>query len=613
MSVLALITKSEQIDLVVPWAAEFATALDTRLIVLCWAYSPLIEQPRHSTVNEYLRGEVQRFIGADGKGGGITPLVLPMQVDVRGVCHPKAWRAAVELARNEDSELIVAASDDQSGKTGGNYPTNPLLRHSPCHTVILFGGPQRSRAIDRLFIGVNDSPHDGTALSLARLLTSVSSTSQVTLAASEANIEQVAFEVGRRELQELMRDAGVEKDTRFDCAVFSSRDPQAAADIMQEYDLVLLGANTGQVRRVLELTHKPTVAVVKRAPPLRPWRRSRLTADWNSRLSPADYADLLQGLRRGSRLSADFLVMLSLAAVVASMGLLQDSPAVVIGSMLLAPLMTPMLGCGLALAQANPKLGNRALTAVVVGLLATLTIGALIGLLAPGQELTPQIVARGNPTALDLVVALASAAAAAYALARPSLVGSIAGVAIATALVPPLCSVGLSLAYGSYSIAKGAALLFGTNFVAIVLSAAFTFRCMGVSSAQVGVRQRNWVFRTASILMVTAIVLYIPLHIALQRSLIEPKAQPLSFPLAVSVVAALERHVAKDPDVQLIAAGKPSSLRDRADVIIILGAPRDLDRNYAQPIIDLLRHEMRNDQLKVEIHCIRELWQESSS
>ena len=78
----------------------------------------------------------------------------------------------------------------------------------------------------------------------------------------------------------------------------------------------------------------------------------------------------------------------------------------------------------------------------------TLTISLLIGLVAPGAELTPQIYARGAPTLLDLGVAVASAAAAAYALARPNLVGSIAGVAIATALVPPLCSVGLSLAYG---------------------------------------------------------------------------------------------------------------------------------------------------------------------
>ena len=104
-----------------------------------------------------------------------------------------------------------------------------------------------------------------------------------------------------------------------------------------------------------------------------------------------------------------------------------------------------MIGCGLALAQANRKLGNMALATVAVGLLCTLSISLLVGILTPGNELTPQIYARGEPTVLDLIVAVASAAAAAYALARPNLVGSIAGVAIATALVPRLpdfCSSG---------------------------------------------------------------------------------------------------------------------------------------------------------------------------
>ena len=96
------------------------------------------------------------------------------------------------------------------------------------------------------------------------------------------------------------------------------------------------------VPAVLEFTKKPTIAVIKRAPPLRPWQTDKPAAKWNPRLSPADYAELIQGLRHGSRLGVDFITMLSLAAIVASMGLLQDSPAVVIGSMLLAPLMTPV-------------------------------------------------------------------------------------------------------------------------------------------------------------------------------------------------------------------------------------------------------------------------------
>jgi uncharacterized membrane protein len=264
------------------------------------------------------------------------------------------------------------------------------------------------------------------------------------------------------------------------------------------------------------------------------------------------------------------------------------------------------------LAQANPKLGNTALAAVGFGLLCTLVISFILGVVTPGTELTPQIIARGDPTVLDLVVAVASAAAAAYALARPNLVGSIAGVAIATALVPPLCSVGLSLAYLNFANAQGAALLFGTNFVAIVLSAAATFRIMGVTAARAGARQRIWVFHTTAVLGVAAIVFCVPLQLALMRSLVEAKPQPTTFPLARVVTEALQDYVEDEPDVEILAAGRPSSPHDESDVILLLGAPRDLEREYAQELIEIVRREMKNDSLVVEVHCIRELWQEKA-
>jgi uncharacterized membrane protein len=97
-------------------------------------------------------------------------------------------------------------------------------------------------------------------------------------------------------------------------------------------------------------------------------------------------------------------------------------------------------------------------------------------------------------------------------LARPNLVGSIAGVAIATALVPPLCSVGLSLAYRDVTNAQGAALLFVTNFLAIVLGAALTFRLIGITAKHAEARQKFWVFRVVIILGTAVILACIPLQ-----------------------------------------------------------------------------------------------------
>jgi uncharacterized hydrophobic protein (TIGR00271 family) len=622
MAVLALITRTEQIGQVVTWAAHFAKALDSPLTVMCWAYTPVVGHQKETSIHscDLLIEKVRDFI-ASGKQAGLPSLFCsPDSINLIARVHPREASAVVAYAIEADIELIVAAAEDPEGNSGATYASNPLLRNSPCHTVILFGGPKRSCQPNCLLVGATDTPHDSDALFLASQL-AMSAGSRVILARTEFDDDQVVLEVGRRELRDLMREAGVDHNKQFQCHVFPASEQIEIAAALEDSNLVLVGANNHHVAKLIELTTRPTFAVIKRAPPLRPrhslqhlrpWRQGAQNVEWSSQLSPSGYADLLQGLRRGSRLSTDFLTMLSLAAIVASIGLLQNSAAVVIGSMLLAPLMTPMVGCGLALAQANPKLGNMALLSVGIGLLCTLVISFIIGIMTPGIELTPQILARGDPTLLDFMVALASATAASFAMARPNLLGSIAGVAIATALMPPLCSVGLSLAYLNFSNAMGASLLFATNFVSIVLGSALTFRLMGVTSTALGSRQRQWVSRTSIALVLAAILFSLPLHNALQRSLIEPKPQPRTYPLAGSVIDALERHIDQQADVALIAAGQPSTTHANADVVLVIGAPNDLEPAYAKGLIDVVRREMRDDSLVVEIHCLRELWQQKT-
>jgi uncharacterized hydrophobic protein (TIGR00271 family) len=566
MAVLALISDEKTIDLVLSWASAFASARCTPLTVVCWTHSPVASTDGSEHVSQDLVQAARDFFSQ------AEPAEQP---EVIGVSGPSESTAAIGVALQQAAELIVAAANAPTGTKGTTNSTNLLLKQSPCNTVVLFGDLTRSITPQRIFVGATDNMNDGAALFLASRLAN-NSDARVTLARAELEPDQEGLEVGRRELQHLIRDAGVDDNDRLVCQVFQTGDFKEVTTAMDEHDLVLLGANCPLLPTVLELTKKPTVAVIQRAPPLRPWQKAKQTANWKPRLSPADYADLIGGLRRGSRLGADFITMLSLAAIVASIGLLQDSPAVVIGSMLLAPLMTPMIGCGLALAQANQKLGNTALKTVAVGLLCTLAISFFIGLIAPGAELTPQIYARGEPTVLDLVVALASGAAAAYALARPNLVGSIAGVAIATALVPPLCSVGLSLAFADMTNAKGAALLFVTNFLVIVLAAAFTFRLIGITAEQAKFRQKFWVFRIAGILGIGVILVCVPLQFELLESLVKTKPQPRAYPLTQSVTEALEDRVASEPGVHLITAGRPSSHLILPDVVLVLGATGEI-------------------------------------
>lgn len=155
------------------------------------------------------------------------------------------------------------------------------------------------------------------------------------------------------------------------------------------------------------------------------------------------------------------------AAVVASYGLLADSAAVTIGAMVIAVLLGPIAGIGLSLVISDRKLFIHSLLAVIAGAVEVLAISYLIGSIHEIGSLSGELLARTQPNLFDLMIALAGGAAGAYAVARRVPGGTMIGVAIATALVPPLCTVGITAAYGQWSLASGALLLFVSNFVAI--------------------------------------------------------------------------------------------------------------------------------------------------
>ena len=165
--------------------------------------------------------------------------------------------------------------------------------------------------------------------------------------------------------------------------------------------------------------------------------------------------------------NSGFFLMNLFAAVVASYGLLADSAAVVIGAMVIAVLLGPIAGIGLALVISDKKLFFRALLAVGLGMLEVLAISYLIGSIHELPSLTSELLARTQPNLFDLMIALAGGAAGAYAVARRVPGGTMIGVAIATALVPPLCTVGITAAYGDWDLASSAFILFFSNFVAI--------------------------------------------------------------------------------------------------------------------------------------------------
>ena len=206
----------------------------------------------------------------------------------------------------------------------------------------------------------------------------------------------------------------------------------------------------------------------------------RVTRSWlrwwpRAVLAPEERQRILAGLYpeagRAGRWWFRFTVMLALSVIIAALGLSLDSDAVIIGAMLIAPLMTPIIGAAAALVMGWPRRLGQAALAVLAGSAGAVGISfALTSVLPAGsQVLTPAVLSRTSPDLRDLAVALAAGAAGAYATARADVSAALPGVAVAVALVPPLAAAGFTLAIGREDLASGAALLFAANLVAIVL------------------------------------------------------------------------------------------------------------------------------------------------
>jgi uncharacterized hydrophobic protein (TIGR00271 family) len=174
-----------------------------------------------------------------------------------------------------------------------------------------------------------------------------------------------------------------------------------------------------------------------------------------------------------------FGVMLTLSVIVAVMGLELNSAAVVIGAMLLAPLMQPVLAAGACLSMALFVRSLGALTKVVLATAWCIGLSYLMAKLLPNQELTTEVLARTKPDIRDLVVALAAGTAGAYATVREDVSSSLPGVAVAVALVPPLAAIGITLEAGDRARAEGAMLLYTTNLSAIIFASIVVFVVTG--------------------------------------------------------------------------------------------------------------------------------------
>lgn len=232
---------------------------------------------------------------------------------------------------------------------------------------------------------------------------------------------------------------------------------------------------------------------------------------WIGLVRSVDHKEILVRAGSDATFSFNYVFMIAVASGIAIIGLLLNSPAVIIGAMLISPLMGPIVSTGFAIAGFDVSLGKNGARSLLLGAFAAVGFAAAIAMLSPIKELTPEILARTRPNLLDLAVAILSGAAGGYAMIRGR-GGAIVGVAIATALMPPLAVVGYGLASWQWTVVRGALLLFVTNMVAIALAVAAIAEWYGFGRG--GLRKR---FAMQAVISLTILApLTVPLYWSLK-------------------------------------------------------------------------------------------------
>jgi len=428
----------------------------------------------------------------------------------------------IDTAVEEKCDLMLLGWEGYTETHGGvmGHILDPVIESAPCDVVLVKG--DELTTVDAILVPTSGGPHAPIATRVALRLARVYG-AQVTLLYV---CREGAMEEDRQHGLEMIAQtvSGLETDDLIKPKVITTAG--VVSGILAEaehYDLMLLGASEEGVfdrflfgtipERIASKSPVPVMIARQRAPLPQFWVRRA----WNAvyRLFPTLEAEersaVYRRIREEAKADIDYFVMVSLAAMIATLGLLLNSAAVIIGGMLVAPLMSPIIGIALAITLGNIRLLRDAAESTIKGIFVAVVVAVVLASIPAMAEPTEEILARTVPNLLDLVVALASGAAGAYAISRKDVSAALPGVAIAAAIVPPLGVAGIGLATRQPAVAGGGLLLFGTNLAGITLAGAVTFLLLGFRPAR-GVRERERYLRRGLVIsMLLLLVISLPL------------------------------------------------------------------------------------------------------
>ncbi|MFN8628102.1 MAG: DUF389 domain-containing protein [Candidatus Binatia bacterium] len=300
-------------------------------------------------------------------------------------------------------------------------------------------------------------------------------------------------------------------------------------------------------------------------------------------VTPERRAVVLDDIEAGSLPTLTYYVLLSISELIAAFALLINSDATLIGANVVAPLMTPIIGISLGLMRGDLRLLRTALLAEFGGALLSVVLVWLMGLLPFWGDPTPSLLAQTKPTLIDLLVAALAGFAGVLAMIDERVSPALPGVAIATALNPPVAAIGLCLAFGAYQGAWGAFLLFIANVLAILAVAAVLFLIAGfVTRAEIGsVRSLLRRFTPAAIGLLLVAGLLTRYLVRMVTNIHTQRA----------IAAVLDQELSHEPSTALFGLDF-SRRKDGVDVLAEVRAPRVPAPGRVNEIQEALSHRL---------------------
>ena len=520
-------------------------------------------------------------------------------------------RGIMDTIGEEDPDLVVMgwhARSQAGGDTNLGHILDEVVSNATSDVAVLRGDWPYQPA--RILVPTSGGPNAPLALELGQSLTSYSG-GMVTLLnvlrhpASQQEIVE-AKELLLAQIETLHSPEGTETKV-----IVSEGAVDGILSEAEQYDVVMLGASEenlldqaifGKVPEMLALKTESPVAMVRRRRGLPSfWLRKA----WDSlsealpTLEREEQLAVYQRLRRAARPNINYFVLITLSALIATLGLLLDSPAVIIGAMLVAPLMTPIVSTAIGISFGDVRTLRISIESTLQGVLVAIFVAIVVARISPLQEMTSEILARTRPGLLDLFVALASGLAGAYAIARKEVSDALPGVAVAAALMPPVCTIGIGLATGNLTVAGGAALLFSTNLIAITLAGTIVFLLLGIRPPEERERHltlRRYLATTAISLMVVSLPLA---YILFQTTGIDR--------LNLQVAQTLEVELA-DWESTGIESITVDSFRDKVNVTATLRTSQAVSQADVDALGAVLEQELnRPVQLHLQLVPISEL------